>query len=90
LNKEDDDGFNSWVSENGFGGKVQDGKFLIFLHKPAKWLFKVQEDVKILVSNNIYPTTNATTGAWYNSHPCVIFLGDIKPSEQRGRKIVEL
>lgn len=90
LNKEDDNGFNSWVSQNEFGGKVQDGKFLIFLHKPAKWLFKVQEDVKILVSNNIYPTTNATTGAWYNSHPCVIFLGDIKPSEQRGRKIVEL
>ena len=90
LNKDEDKGFNAWIADKGLGGKVETGKYFIFLHKPAKWLFKEQEYVKILVSNNIYPSTNAITSAWYNSHPCVVYLGDIKPSEQRGRKIVEL
>jgi hypothetical protein len=88
--KESDTGVNSWVKSNGVGGKVEDGKILIFEYKPAKWLFKQSEDVKMLVTNNLYPPTNQLTKDWFESHPCVIYLGDIKPSEQRGQQIVEL
>ena len=81
---------NEWVKEKGFGGNISDGKFLIFNHKPAKWLFKEPESVKILVSNNLYPSTNALTRDWFNSHSLVIYVGNIKPSEQRNQNIVEL
>jgi len=83
-------GLNSWIKLNNVGGKVEDGKILIFEYKPAKWLFKQSEDVKMLVTNNLYPPTNQITKDWFESHPCVFYLGDIKPSEQRGQKIVEL
>lgn len=88
--KDSDTGINGWIKHNGVGGKVEDGKILIFEYKPAKWLFKHLEDVKILVTNNLYPPTNQLTKDWFESHPCVIYLGDIKPSEQRGQNIVEL
>jgi hypothetical protein len=88
--KESDTGVNSWIKSNSVGGKVEDGKILIFEYKPAKWLFKQSEDVKMLVTNNLYPPTNQLTKDWFESHPCVIYLGDIKPSEQRGQQIVEL
>lgn len=88
--KNDSSDLNEWVRENGFGGNIADGKFLIFNHKPAKWLFKETESVKILVSNNLYPSTNAITRDWFNSHPLVIYVGTIKPSEQRNKNIVEL
>lgn len=88
--KENKSGINDWIKLAGVGGKVEDGKILIFETKPAKWLFKDHEDVKILVTNNIYPPTNTLTRDWFGSHPCVIYLGDIKPSEQRGQRIVEL
>jgi len=88
--KEQNTGINEWIKVNGVGGKVETGRILIFEFKPAKWLFKEQESVKLLVSNNLYPSTNQLTKDWVGSHPCVIYLGDIKPSEQRGQKIVEL
>jgi hypothetical protein len=88
--KEQNTGINEWIKANGVGGKVETGRILIFEFKPAKWLFKEQESVKLLVSNNLYPSTNQLTKDWVSSHPCVIYLGDIKPSEQRGQKIVEL
>ena len=88
--KESNTGINDWIKSNGVGGKVEDGKILIFEYKPAKWLFKEQENVTMLVTNNLYPATNQTTKDWFSSHPCVIYLGDIKPSEQRGQQIVEL
>jgi hypothetical protein len=53
-------------------------------------LFKDEQDVKILVTNNIYPPTNTLAKEWFGSHPCVLYLGDTKPTEQRGQKIVEL
>jgi len=81
---------NQWIKDNEFGGKVEGGKIFIFEHKPAKWLFKKQESVKLLVTNNIYPPTNLITRDWMNTHPCVVYLGDIKPSEARKNKIVEL
>jgi hypothetical protein len=88
--KESNTGINGWIKHYNVGGRVEDGKILIFEYKPAKWLFKHSEDVKMLVTNNLYPPTNQLTKDWFESHPCVIYLGDIKPSEQRGQQIVEL
>jgi hypothetical protein len=89
-NKDSKTGLNEWVKTAGVGGKVEDGRILIFEFKPAKWLFKNADDVKMLVSNNLYPSTNSIARDWLSTHPCVIYLGDIKPSEQKGHKIVEL
>jgi hypothetical protein len=89
-NKEENTGINQWIKDNQVGGKVDDGKILIFDYKPAKWLFKEQENVKLLVTNNLYPATNTITKDWLSSHPCVIYLGDIKPATQRGHTIVDL
>ena len=89
-NKENNSGVNEWIKAAGVGGKVETGRILIFEYKPAKWLFKQSEDVKMLVTNNLYPPTNQLAKDWFTAHPCVIYLGDIKPSEQRGQKIVEL
>jgi hypothetical protein len=88
--KDQNRGLNDWVKANDVGGKVEDGRILIFEFKPAKWLFKEQECVTMLVSNNLYPSTNQITKDWFNTHPLVVYLGDIKPSEQRGQQIVEL
>jgi hypothetical protein len=89
-NKENNSGVNDWIKSAGVGGKVETGRILIFEYKPAKWLFKQVDDVKMLVTNNLYPPTNQLAKDWFTAHPCVIYLGDIKPSEQRGQKIVEL
>ncbi len=83
-------GINEWIKLAGVGGKVESGRILIFESRPAKWLFKDQSDVTLLVTNNVFPPTNVITRDWFNSHPCVIYLGDIKPSETKGQKIVEL
>jgi hypothetical protein len=83
-------GLNDWIKLAGVGGKVETGRILIFESRPAKWLFKDSQDVTMLVTNNLYPPTNTMAKEWFESHPCVIYLGDIKPSEQRGQKIVEL
>jgi hypothetical protein len=83
-------GLNDWIKLAGVGGKVETGRILIFESKPAKWLFKDPHDVTMLVTNNLYPPTNTMAKEWFQSHPCVIYLGDIRPSEQRGQKIVEL
>ena len=81
--------FNSWISEQGFGGKIASAKFLIFNHKPAKWLFKNENDVIIYASNGLYPTTDSTTGAILNNAPLVFFVGDIKPTAKKDR-VIEL
>jgi hypothetical protein len=90
MPKDDESGLNAWVSENGFGGKVEEGNILIFSHKPAKWLFKEIKSVTMLVTNNLYPSTNPVTKDWLHTHPCVIYLGDIKPSLFKDQNIVEL
>ena len=82
--------FNDWVKENGLGGSMINGKIYIFNYKPAKWLFKEEKNVTILATNNLSPSTNTLTNDWLNTHPCVMYLGDIKPSELRNQKIVKL
>ena len=37
--KDQNRGLNDWIKANDVGGKVEDGKILIFEFKPAKWLF---------------------------------------------------
>jgi len=82
--------FNEWIKQSGYGGKVEDGKILIFSHKPAKWVFKNSKEFRILFTNNIYPPTDSTTKDWFSTHPCVIYLGDIRPSKYKDNKIVSL
>jgi hypothetical protein len=84
-----DSDFNKWVSDNHFGGKIEHAKFLIFQYKVAKWLFKEQNDVTILASNDIVPSTSSTTRAMFSHHPCVLYVGDIKPTSIKDA-IIEL
>lgn len=88
--KDSNTGINDWIKTAGVGGKVETGKYLIFESKPAKWLFKENQDAIMLITNNIYPPTNTMAKDWFQSHPCVIYLGDTMPTKQRGRTIVEL
>jgi len=88
--KELDNGLNDWVKTAGVGGQVESGKILIFDAKPAKWLFKSDIDVTMLATNNIFPPASNLAKDWVRSHPCVIYLGDTKPTELKGQKIVEL
>ena len=89
-NKESTTGLNDWIKIAGVGGKVETGRILIFESKPAKWLFKADNDVTLVVTNNIFPPTNTMARDWFMCHPCVIYLGDTKPTETKGQKIVEL
>jgi hypothetical protein len=91
LAKDDDKNhFNRWIKEIGANGPVESGKFLIFNNKPAKWLFKDKESVILLASNNVYPQSGPVTKDWFDSHPCVIYYSEHKPTELRNKKIVEL
>ncbi len=82
--------FNDWVKTNSLGGKVSEGKYLIFNHKPSKWLFQDSNSVKIIVTNAVYPDTNPFVRDWINYHDCVFYIGTVKPTLQKERKIVEL
>lgn len=82
--KESHSGLNQWIKDNGLGGPIEDGKIFIFEHKPAKWLFKDNIDVKIVVTNNLYINPNTYVNDWMSSHPCVIYLGEIKPTLPKG------
>jgi hypothetical protein len=82
--KESNTGLNQWIKDNDLGRPVEDGKIFIFEHKPAKWLFKNNIDVKIVVTNNLYINPNTYVNDWMTSHPCVIYLGEIKPTLPKG------
>ncbi len=82
--------FKDIFKDNNLGGKVQEGKILIFFHKPPKWLFKDGIDVKIVVTNSYTPIHEPTSSVWLDTHPCVCYLGEIKPTLTRKQKIVSL
>ena len=86
----DTSGFNQWVHDRGHSGKIEEGKIFIFNHKPPKWLFKENNSVTIIATNHLYPPTKLITRDWMASHPCVVYLGDIRPSEIRNQNIVNL
>jgi hypothetical protein len=88
--KEEDHGFNQWVKDSGYGGKVEGAKIMIFQNKPPKWLFTDNIDVKLILTNSLYPVPSAVTQHWMDSHSCVCFVGDIKAAHIKEKKIVEL
>lgn len=90
LDKTEDDGFNQWVKDSGYGGKVEGAKILIFQNKPPKWLFSDSINVKIILTNSLYPIPSSITQTWMDSHSCVCFVGNIKAAGSRDKKIVEL
>lgn len=89
-NKEDTSGFNNWIRDNNLGGKIDTGKIFIFRTKPAKWLLSEDKNVKIVVTNGLFPSMNLSTQKWILSRPCVIYLGTIKASQTKDVKIVQL
>jgi len=89
TNNKDNPEFNNWVRDNKFGGKIDGAKFLIFQHKPPKWLFKQENDVIIVATNNLMPSTFGLTRDMLESSPIVFYVGEIEPSKGR-KNIVEL
>lgn len=88
--KHDQGNFNQWIKEKGLGGNVSDGKLLIFEGKPAKWLFRDNVDVKIIVTNNLFSNSTLWVNDWMKSHPCVIFLSEHKPTLTKVKDIAVL
>ena len=37
-------------------------------------------DVKLIVTNNLYTNANTFVNDWMSSHPCIVYLGEIKPT----------
>ena len=81
---------NDWIRKNHLGGKIESGRIFIFRHRPAKWLFSDKIDVKLVATNSLFPMTNHLTQHWLSSKYCLIYLGNIKPSQIKERKIVQL
>jgi len=88
--KEQNTGFNQWIKDNGVGGSVNDGKIFLFNNAPAKWLYKDLESFKIIVTNMIIPPISQNTKLLFESHPCVLYIGDIKPTKMREINFVNL
>jgi hypothetical protein len=82
--------FNNWIKHNGFGGKPATGKFLLFKEKPPKWLLEDDNDVTIVVLTGPFLPSSSISQSWINQHPCVVFLGGIRPSLIMDKEIVEL
>lgn len=81
---------NTWIKDNYVGGTVKDGKILIFQHKPPKWIFKEDHDIKIIATNSFTPAIDPITVSWLFSHHCVCYLGDIVPTMTKDKIIVKL
>lgn len=96
LSAEEDENkkFNTWIKENNLNGPVAEGRIFIFSHKPPKWLFTGAGEIKIIVTNSLFSSTNTVTSSWINSHPCVIFVGESMPTIKnrmpKGIEVVEL
>lgn len=81
---------NEWIRKNNLGGKVDNAKLLIFRHSPSKWLFTNEVDVKLVGTNSYTPVNNVTANYWMQSHPCVCYISDIKPTKIRNKQIANL
>lgn len=81
---------NRWIRENAVGGEVKDGKLLIFLHKPPKWIFKGQILIQMIGLNNFTPIAEPLSSSWIDCHHCVCYITDIRPTKYRNTEIVEL
>lgn len=90
FREENKDAFNLWVKEQGLGGKVDEGEIYLFEHKPAKWVFKDLDSIKIVATTMINPPTSSLTKDFLDVYPCVIYLTPVKPTTRGTQKIVEL
>jgi hypothetical protein len=82
---------NDWIKENGLGGSIKNGKLFIFKQKPAKWLFVDNIDIKLIGTNSYTPINELSTMWWTQSHSCVCYISDIKPTPRtRNKKIAHL
>jgi len=88
--KNDKGNFNEWIKKERITGSVDEGKIFIFLQKPPKWLFTKEKSVSLIVTNNIYPSTDKVTKNWIESHPLTVYLVSIPPSSSRNKKIEHL
>lgn len=82
--------FNNWIKENNLGGGMKTGKIFVCQHKPPKWMLNDNFDAKIIISNSLYPHTSSSTTSMIQTHHTVIYVGNIKPSPYKEKKIVEL
>jgi hypothetical protein len=81
---------NDWIKDNDLGGKIDSGKIFIFKQKPAKWVFSSDVNVDIVATNSFTPINEPTTRMWIDSHPCVLFISEIKPTTSRNKQIANL
>ena len=88
--QEKDQEFNQWIKENGLGGKVDQGDIYIFQHKLPKWILNEYKNMLFVATTMINPPSNTMTQDFFLSHPCVIHLGEIRPTAWRNRTIVQL
>jgi hypothetical protein len=82
--------FNQWIKDRELGGQITQGKIFVCNHKLPKWLIKDKITTKMLISNGLYPNTNVTTASYIDSHHTVLYVGNIKPSNKKDKKIVSL
>lgn len=82
--------FNSWIRENGLGGKVSNGSIYIFLNQPAKWLYEELDSVNIIAMTDLIPNTNKHVQNLLVHHPLVLYINEKKPTALREIKIVNL
>jgi len=69
-------GFNNYIKSQGVTGKVDGQKYLVFEHKPPKWLFKENVDVTIVGTDVCYISNNRLLNNWLHSHPCVFYINE--------------
>lgn len=60
---------------------ISDAKIIICIRQPNNMLNL--DDIQLVATNNIYQSSLVLLNSWLEAHPCVIYLGDYKPSLRR-------
>lgn len=87
---DDNNSFNRWIKDNGLGGDLKTADYLIFKDKPAKWLLNDRDSVKIVAINEAFMPSSKKSQQWIEDHYCVFFLGNTRPTNNRGKKFGNL
>ncbi len=82
--------FNEWLKDQNLNKPIAGGKIFVCQHKPPKWMFENNFNIRIIATNSIYPSVNAITNSLFSSHPNVFYFDKVKPSSKRNAKIAEL
>ena len=80
----------SYIKEHSLNNNWSDAKIIIFVYRPNKWFAQYIDEVSVLATNQLYPSTNSLTKDWMESHPCVVHLETTKPSIKKDKHIVNL